>query len=82
MGPAKTVPDGRLVFWQEPALRRPRDFADKEEVLCGANRWVLKQAEVEVPVAELIRKTGVTEQTYYRWKAKYAGCGPRELRVD
>ena len=31
---------------------------------------VLKQAEVSVPVAELIRKTGITEQTYYRWKAK------------
>lgn len=38
---------------------------------------VLKQAEVGVPVAELIRKTGITEQTYYRWKAKYAG-----LEVD
>ncbi len=34
---------------------------------------VLKQAEVGVPVAELIRKTGITEQTYYRSKAKYAG---------
>ncbi len=38
---------------------------------------VLKQAEVGVPVAELIRKTGITERTYYRWKAKYAG-----LEVD
>jgi putative transposase len=38
---------------------------------------VLKQAEVGVPVAELIRKVGITEQTYYRWKAKYAG-----LEVD
>jgi len=38
---------------------------------------VLKQAEVGVPVAELIRKTGITEQTYYRWRAKYAG-----LEVD
>ena len=27
---------------------------------------VLKQAEVGVPVAELIRKVGITEQTYYR----------------
>ncbi len=34
---------------------------------------VLKQAEVGVPIAELIRKVGITEQTYYRWKAKYAG---------
>jgi DNA invertase Pin-like site-specific DNA recombinase len=33
---------------------------------------VLKQAEVGVPVAGLIRKTGITEQTYYRWKARHA----------
>ena len=38
---------------------------------------VLKQAEVGVPIAELIRKVGITEQTYYRWKFKYAG-----LEVD
>jgi len=29
---------------------------------------VLKQAEVGVPVAELIRKVGISEQTFYRWK--------------
>jgi len=34
---------------------------------------VLKQAEVGVSVAEVIRKVGISEQTYYRWKAKYAG---------
>jgi putative transposase len=27
---------------------------------------VLKQAEVGVPVAELIRKMGISEQTFYR----------------
>jgi len=27
---------------------------------------VMKQAEVGVPVAELIRKVGITEQTFYR----------------
>ena len=36
---------------------------------------VLKQAEVGVPVAEVIRKAGINEQTFYRWKAKYAGLG-------
>ncbi len=30
---------------------------------------VLKQAEVGVPVAELIRKVGISEQTFYRWKS-------------
>jgi putative transposase len=34
---------------------------------------VLKQAQVDVPVAEVIRKAGISEQTFYRWKAKYAG---------
>ena len=34
---------------------------------------VLKQAEVGVPVAELIRQVGTTEQTLYRWKKQYKG---------
>jgi putative transposase len=34
---------------------------------------VLKQAEAGVPVVELIRKVGISEQTFYRWKAKYIG---------
>lgn len=41
---------------------------------------VLRQAEAGVPVAELIRKTGITEQTFYRWKRKFAGMGVVELR--
>jgi len=34
---------------------------------------VLKQAEIGVPVAELIRQVGITEQTLYRWKKQYKG---------
>ena len=41
---------------------------------------VLRQAEAGVPVAELIRKTGITEQTFYRWKRKFGGMGVAELR--
>ena len=41
---------------------------------------VLRQAEAGVPVAELIRKTAITEQTFYRWKRKFAGMGVAELR--
>jgi hypothetical protein len=43
---------------------------------------VLKQAEVGVPVAELIRKVGVSEQTYYRWKKQYTGLEPVNCRED
>lgn len=36
---------------------------------------VLKQAEVGIPVAELIPRGGHHQQTYYRWKAKFARSG-------
>jgi putative transposase len=42
--------------------------------------FALKQAEMGTPVVEVIRKMGITEQTYYRWKKKYGGLGLSELR--
>ena len=41
---------------------------------------VLKQAEVGVPVAELIRKVGISEQTFYRWKKQYVGLESDQIR--
>ena len=41
---------------------------------------VLKQAEVGVPVAELIRKVGSSEQTFYRWKKQYTGLEVDQVR--
>ena len=41
---------------------------------------VLKQAEVGVPVAEVIRKIGISEQTFYRWKSKYLGLEVDQVR--
>ncbi len=38
----------------------------------------LKQAEAGVPVAELCRRLGVTDVTFYRWKAKYGGLEVNE----
>ena len=42
--------------------------------------YALRQAESGMPVAEVCRKLGVTEQSFYRWKKKYAGMGIAELR--
>jgi putative transposase len=42
--------------------------------------YALHQAESGVPVAEICRKMQVTEQSFYRWKRKYAGMGVAELR--
>ena len=42
--------------------------------------FALRQAESGTPVSEVCRKIGVSEQTYYRWKRKFAGMGVAEVR--
>ena len=41
---------------------------------------VLKQADAGVKVAELVRKNGISEATFYNWKAKYGGLDVSQLR--
>ena len=44
----------------------------------------LRQVEVltgqGIPRLDAIRQIGVTEQTFYRWKKKYAGMGTDQLK--
>ncbi len=40
----------------------------------------LRQAEAGTPVAEIIRKLGVHENTFYAWKKRYGGLGTPEIR--
>jgi putative transposase len=42
--------------------------------------FALKQAETGVPVAEVCRKLGISEATFYAWKKKFSGLGTAELR--
>lgn len=42
--------------------------------------FALKQAETGTPVAEICRKMGVSEPTFYRWKKKFDGLGIAEVR--
>ncbi len=41
---------------------------------------VLKQAELGMPVADVIRQVGISEQTFYRWKKQYAGMQSDQVR--
>lgn len=41
---------------------------------------VLKEGEAGVPVAEILRKHGISRPTYFNWKAKYGGTSVPELR--
>lgn len=40
----------------------------------------LRQAEQGTAAAEVCRKLGVSEATFYAWKKRYAGLGVAELR--
>jgi len=42
--------------------------------------YALRQVEAGTPVLEVCRRLGITEQTFYRWKKKFAGMGVAELR--
>ena len=47
-----------------------------EEQIVG----VLKEAEAGVAVADLCRRLGVSEVTFYRWRAKYGGLEVNEAK--
>jgi putative transposase len=40
----------------------------------------LKQVDMGMPVADLVRQLGISEMTYYRWKKKYAGLESDQVR--
>jgi putative transposase len=41
---------------------------------------VLKEGEAGLPVAEILRKHGISRNTYFNWKAKYGGTTLNELK--
>ena len=41
---------------------------------------VLQQVGAGVPVSDLCRQVGISEQTFYRWKKEYGGMLPSEAR--
>lgn len=42
--------------------------------------FILKQADDGFSVEEVCRKAGVSQQTYYRWRKKYGGLMPSEVK--
>lgn len=40
---------------------------------------ILKEGESGLPVAELLRKHGISKATYFLWRSKYGGATVKEL---
>ena len=42
--------------------------------------FILKQGADGMPVADICRKAGISQATYFNWKRKYDGLLPNEIR--
>ena len=42
--------------------------------------FLLRQGEEGTSVEEVCRKAGISVQTYYRWRKKYGGLMPSEMK--
>jgi putative transposase len=60
--------------------KKEQDFMGKKHFSEEQIAYALRQQEAGTPVVELTRKLGISEQTFYRWKRKFAGLGVAELR--
>ena len=40
----------------------------------------LKHDEAGIPVAEICRKAGISQATFFNWKKRYGGLMPSEMR--
>jgi putative transposase len=58
---------------REFSMKRSR-FTDQQIA------FALQQAEQGTQVGEVTRKMGISEQTFYRWKKKFGGLMPSEVR--
>jgi putative transposase len=47
-----------------------------EEQIIG----ILREQEAGATTAEVCRRHGISEQTFYRWKAKYSGMTPSDAQ--
>ena len=62
-----------------PGWNRPQPGDEKshsEEQILG----ILREAEQGKPLADLLRQHGIAQNTFYRWKSKYGGLEPSQLR--
>lgn len=42
--------------------------------------FIIKQGDEGTPVAEICRKAGISQATYFNWRKKYGGLLPTEMK--
>ncbi|MBB3773320.1 hypothetical protein FHS55_003953 [Angulomicrobium tetraedrale] len=60
--------------WEERKTMKASKFSDAQKA------FILKQGADGVPVADVCRRAGISQATYFSWKKKYEGLAPLEMR--
>jgi putative transposase len=60
--------------WEERKTMKDSKFSDAQKA------FILKQGADGFPVAEICRRAGISQATYFNWKKKYEGLLPAEMR--
>jgi len=60
--------------WEERKTIKDSKFSDAQKA------FILKQGADGIPVAEICRRAGISQATYFNWKKKYEGLLPAEMR--
>jgi putative transposase len=60
--------------WEERNTMKASQFSDAQKA------FILRQGHDGVPVADICRKAGIRQATYFNWKKKYEGLQPPEMR--
>ena len=63
-----------------PRLGEERNRIKASKFTEAQKAFILKQGEQGTPVAEICRKAGISQATYFNWKKKYGGLLPDEMR--
>jgi len=59
--------------WEERKTMKASKFSDAQKA------FILKQGSDGIPVAEICRRAGISQATYFNWKKKYDGLLPTEM---
>ncbi len=60
--------------WEERKTMKDSKFSDAQKA------FILKQGADGLPVAEICRRAGISQATYFNWKKQYDGPPPAEMR--